>query len=383
MGSMKKLEQTLARAGRTDVAEARGAAAGRLAEQAANDGLLDVAYTTLELAGRAACWSPRPRAAWCAISFGEDYDHDHVLLELAQRVSPRVIEAPSYFDGVQRELEEYFPGRRTRFELPLDWRLTGGFGRRVLKRTAKIPYGKVSTYKEMAEAAGSPRGARAAGNALGSNPIPIVVPCHRVLHSGGGLGGYGGGLDNKVLLLKLEGAIRGDGGGWSPVVTATAVVLGRAENRGWPGRREVACRWAWGRPRTPPAEGSQPAKRRRGFGRGHCHSVTVCGLTSPARSASSAPSAIARSWIARPGRVEQRDLLVGARDPRPRPAQTAPKLGDVVASDQTPSATAPVSSPPWMAWRPLVAEQPALISDRARSRRSTPRPCRDRRRRAG
>ena len=82
----------------------------------------------------------------------------------------------------------------------------------MLKHTARIPYGKVSTYKEMANAAGSPRGARAAGNALGSNPIPIVVPCHRVLASGGGLGGYGGGIDNKVLLLKIEGAIGGDDG---------------------------------------------------------------------------------------------------------------------------------------------------------------------------
>ena len=77
----------------------------------------------------------------------------------------------------------------------------------MLERTARIPYGEVSTYKEMAAAAGSPRGARAAGNALGANPIPIVVPCHRVLHTGGGLGGYGGGLDRKEFLLKLEGAI--------------------------------------------------------------------------------------------------------------------------------------------------------------------------------
>ena len=135
------------------------------------------------------------------------YDEEAVLAELCDRVSPRVVEAPSYFDAVRSELEEYFQGRRTSFDLPLDWSLTGGFGRRVLEHTARIPYGEVSTYKEMAAAAGSPRGARAAGNALGSNPIPIVVPCHRVLHSGGGLGGYGGGLDHKVFLLKLEGAI--------------------------------------------------------------------------------------------------------------------------------------------------------------------------------
>ena len=98
-------------------------------------------------------------------------------------------------------------GRRTSFELPIDWSLTGGFGRRVLERTARIPYGEVSTYKDVAAAAGSPRGARAAGNALGANPIPIVVPCHRVLHSDGGIGGYGGGIENKQFLLRLEGAI--------------------------------------------------------------------------------------------------------------------------------------------------------------------------------
>jgi methylated-DNA-[protein]-cysteine S-methyltransferase len=89
--------------------------------------------------------------------------------------------------------------------LKLDWSLSHGFQRRVLSRTARIPYGRVSTYKTIAAAAGSPRGARAAGNALGANPTPIVVPCHRVLHTGGGLGGYGGGLDRKEFLLKLEG----------------------------------------------------------------------------------------------------------------------------------------------------------------------------------
>jgi methylated-DNA-[protein]-cysteine S-methyltransferase len=114
---------------------------------------------------------------------------------------------PTYFDGVRRELDEYFEGRRTSFDLPLDWQLTRGFTRRVLRRTAEIPYGDVSTYTKIAKAAGSPRAYRAAGNALGSNPIPIVVPCHRVLHSGGGLGGYGGGLDRKEFLLRLEGAL--------------------------------------------------------------------------------------------------------------------------------------------------------------------------------
>jgi methylated-DNA-[protein]-cysteine S-methyltransferase len=207
MERMNDMEQRLGRAARADVSEAASRAAGRLADRAAHEHLLDVAYTTLD--------SPvgpvlvaATRRGLVRISFGAVYDEQAVLADLCARISPRVVEAPSYFDAVRRELEEYFHGRRTRFDLPLDWSLTDGFGRRVLERTARIPYGQVSTYKEVAAAAGSPRGARAAGNALGSNPIPIVVPCHRVLHSGGGLGGYGGGLDRKEFLLKLEGSIR-------------------------------------------------------------------------------------------------------------------------------------------------------------------------------
>jgi methylated-DNA-[protein]-cysteine S-methyltransferase len=147
------------------------------------------------------------RRGLARIAFGPHAHEEGVLQELSERISPRVVKTSSYFDGVRRELDEYFEGRRTRFDLPLDWTLIGGFGRRVLERTAEIPYGRVSTYRDVAAAAGSPRGARAAGNALGANPIPIVVPCHRVLHSSGGLGGYGGGLDIKRFLLRLEGAL--------------------------------------------------------------------------------------------------------------------------------------------------------------------------------
>jgi methylated-DNA-[protein]-cysteine S-methyltransferase len=144
------------------------------------------------------------------IAFGAGFNADEVVEDLSERISPRVLEVPSYFDGVRRELDEYFEGRRTSFDLPLDWQLTRGFARQVLRRTAKIPYGEVSTYQRMAAAAGSPRAYRAAGNALGANPIPIVVPCHRVLHSGGGLGGYGGGLERKEFLLRLEGSLPGE-----------------------------------------------------------------------------------------------------------------------------------------------------------------------------
>jgi methylated-DNA-[protein]-cysteine S-methyltransferase len=113
--------------------------------------------------------------------------------------------APRRVDEPRRELEEYFTGARRSFDLPVDWRLTRGFARRVLQATANIPFGATATYKQMAAQAGSPRASRAAGNALGSNPIPIVVPCHRILHSGGGLGGYTGGLEKKRLLLGVEG----------------------------------------------------------------------------------------------------------------------------------------------------------------------------------
>lgn len=130
-----------------------------------------------------------------------------VLQELAEGVSPRILRLPGRTDEVRSELEEYFEGRRRRFEIPVDWALTGGFNRKVLRATARIPFGDLSTYREVASRAGSNRAYRAAGNALGSNPIPIVVPCHRVVHSGGGLGGYTGGLERKEFLLTLEGAI--------------------------------------------------------------------------------------------------------------------------------------------------------------------------------
>lgn len=134
---------------------------------------------------------------------------ESVLEALALQLSPRIVESPALLDAARRELEEYFAGRRRTFEVALDWSLITQFARRVLRMTAAIPYGGHLSYAEVAAEAGSPRGARAAGNALGCNPIPIVIPCHRVLRSGGGLGGYGGGLDRKRYLLELEGAAPG------------------------------------------------------------------------------------------------------------------------------------------------------------------------------
>jgi len=140
-----------------------------------------------------------------ALSF--DRDPTTVVDVLARKLSPRIVRSTARMDPIKRELDEYFDGRRTNFDLPLDWSLVHGFNRKVLEATARIPYGGVSTYSDMARTAGSPRAARAAGNALHNNPIPIVVPCHRVLHRDGGLGGYGGGLPMKKWLLTLEGAL--------------------------------------------------------------------------------------------------------------------------------------------------------------------------------
>jgi len=131
---------------------------------------------------------------------------DDVLAELSARVSPRIFEMPGRIDPVRRELDEYFAGRRWAFDVAIDWSLSSGFNSRVLHATARIPYGEVSSYGKVAAKAGSPRAARAAGNALHNNPIAIVVPCHRVVGANGSLTGYGGGLERKEMLLRLEGA---------------------------------------------------------------------------------------------------------------------------------------------------------------------------------
>jgi methylated-DNA-[protein]-cysteine S-methyltransferase len=175
---------------------------------AAAAGLLDVAYATLDSPLGRLLVAVTPRGLVRLAYLDGDEDEGTVLAELAARVSPRVLASARPVDEARRELDEYFERRRTEFELPIDWRLTGGFTRRVLRATARIPYGDVSSYKRVATEAGSPRGHRAAGNALGANPIPIVVPCHRVLHTGGGLGGYGGGVERKRVLLEVEGSLR-------------------------------------------------------------------------------------------------------------------------------------------------------------------------------
>ena len=166
-------------------------------------GLLDVAYTVedsplgpLLLAGT--------RQGLLRVAYSTA-DHDRVLTDIAARVSPRVIAAADRLDETRRQLEQYFGGQRRGFDLALDRRMMRpGFFSAVLAATAQIPYGGVSSYRQVAEAAGSPRAFRAAGTALGANPLPVVIPCHRVLASGGGLGGYTGGLERKTVLLELE-----------------------------------------------------------------------------------------------------------------------------------------------------------------------------------
>jgi methylated-DNA-[protein]-cysteine S-methyltransferase len=180
-----------------------------LSEAAAAAGLLDVAYATLDspVGSLLVAVTPKGLVRLAYLDAGED--EASVLEQLAADVSPRVLASPRKLDEPRRELDQYFTGRRRQFDVPLDWQLTRGFARRVLEATARIPFGSTATYKQVATEAGSPRAFRAAGNALGSNPIPIIVPCHRILHSGGGLGGYTGGLDRKRVLLAVEGSTAG------------------------------------------------------------------------------------------------------------------------------------------------------------------------------
>lgn len=183
-------------------------ASARLADAAAEAGLLDVAYGFADSPFGPLLVAVTPiglvRVAY------PDRDVGGELERLAADVSPRVMESPRATEAIRRELHEYFDGLRQDFSVRPDITRVRGFTRSVLERTARIPYGSVATYKEVAAETGSPRAFRAAGNALGANPVPIVVPCHRVVASGGGLGGYTGGADRKLALLRLEGALPGD-----------------------------------------------------------------------------------------------------------------------------------------------------------------------------
>ncbi len=176
----------------------------RLADRANEEGLVDVAYTTSDSPFGPLLLAATPRGLVKVSLPG--HDPDEALEDLAARISPRLLEAPARLDEARRELDLYFEGKLTEFGLALDWQLSRDFRRRALRAIDRIPYGKTRSYTEIARSAGNERAVRAAGTACGANPIPIVVPCHRVLRTSGALGGYGGGLPMKEALLKLEGS---------------------------------------------------------------------------------------------------------------------------------------------------------------------------------
>jgi methylated-DNA-[protein]-cysteine S-methyltransferase len=177
----------------------------RLTDRAAAEGLLDIAYATTDSPFGSLLLARTPRGL-VRVSLPA-YDPDEALEELAARISPRVLEAPAQLEEVRRQLDLYFEGKLTEFDLPLDWSLTSGFRGKVQRAIYGIPYGQTRSYLELAAGAGNERAVRAAGSACGTNPIPIVVPCHRVLRTGGALGGYGGGLPMKQALLEMEGVL--------------------------------------------------------------------------------------------------------------------------------------------------------------------------------
>jgi methylated-DNA-[protein]-cysteine S-methyltransferase len=202
---MAAVDEMLARARRNPSRDGVDAATARFVKAAEKEKLVDVAFARVDSPFGELLIASTPKGVVQLSLHG--YDQNETLEELARKVSPRVIESPKRLDPVRKQLEEYFAGKRRSFDIDLDWQLSHGFALRVLKATARIPYGAVSSYREMAEKAGNVRATRAAGNALGGNAIPIIVPCHRVLRTGGGLGGYGGGLPMKEALLKMEGAL--------------------------------------------------------------------------------------------------------------------------------------------------------------------------------
>jgi methylated-DNA-[protein]-cysteine S-methyltransferase len=178
---------------------------GRLAAAAEAEGILDVAYRTVDTPVGplllAATEQGLVRVAY------PNQGHDAVLQALADRISPRVLHAPARLDPVARQLDDYFAGRRRRFDVPLDWRLSTGFRSTVLHHLATdVDYGRTASYAALAALAGNPRAVRAVGTACATNPLPVVVPCHRVVRSDGAIGNYAGGVEAKRTLLDLEAA---------------------------------------------------------------------------------------------------------------------------------------------------------------------------------
>ncbi|MCW2542330.1 MAG: Methylated-DNA--protein-cysteine methyltransferase [Frankiales bacterium] len=174
----------------------------RLAGAAADEGILDIAYRTIDSPVGSLLLAATP-AGLLRVAYARE-NHQDVLQLLADRVSSRILNAPARLDIVTRELDEYFDGRRHRFDVPLDWRLSAGFRSTVLHRLTDIGYGDTASYADVAQLAGNPKAVRAVGTACATNPLPVIVPCHRVVRSDGSLGGYLGGVEAKRALLALE-----------------------------------------------------------------------------------------------------------------------------------------------------------------------------------
>jgi methylated-DNA-[protein]-cysteine S-methyltransferase len=189
---------------REPTAAETGALHALLTAAADRAGVLDVAYRTLDTPVGPLLLAATERGL-VRVAFAVE-DHGAVLDSIASRISPRILHAPGRLDGAVRQLEEYFEGRRHGFDLPLDLTLSSPFRRTVLEQLRQIQYGHTASYASIAVAAGSPRAVRAVGSACATNPLPVVVPCHRVVRSDGSLGQYLGGVDVKRALLRLESA---------------------------------------------------------------------------------------------------------------------------------------------------------------------------------
>ena len=176
----------------------------RLVDDATESGVLDVAYRTIP-SPIGALLLAATEVGLVRVAFAAE-DHDLVLEQLAHRISPRVLLAPDRLEDAAMQIAQYFGGERTEFHLPLDLRLSSGFRREVLEHLPEIAYGHTASYASVAELAGRPRAVRAVGTACATNPLPVVVPCHRVVRSDGTIGAYLGGTGAKVALLELEAA---------------------------------------------------------------------------------------------------------------------------------------------------------------------------------
>jgi methylated-DNA-[protein]-cysteine S-methyltransferase len=173
-----------------------------LALRADTEGILDVAYRTIDTPVGTLLLAATDRGL-VRVAYSNE-DHDAVLQNLAQRISTRILEAPARLDATAHELDEYFHGRRHDFDVPIDWTLTSGFRNTVLRHLPDIEYGHTASYSAVAQLAGNPSAVRAVGTACATNPLPVIIPCHRVVRADGTLGGYLGGIDNKRTLLALE-----------------------------------------------------------------------------------------------------------------------------------------------------------------------------------